>query len=354
MRTDTAKTTEQTSAVAPIGIRSMQYLDALPFEATKTDDASDEDDQGNPKTVLTFERDDGGDAEKTLDLRTKDPDPADPEDTLVLVYEPPDQPLSPSDVTIEGTNGDDVIIGGELNESILGYDGEDLVHGGDGNDIISAHGGGGDVLYGDAGNDWLSAWNEDVNYLDGGSGDDRLLSHKGDDQLLGGVGNDEFVSLGGNNTMYGEDGNDELVGGSDEDMLFGGEGNDYLNGSDGQDTLTGGSDEDVFSFFAAYMNNKDTVTDFVIGEDRIDVFDLHNMDLAEGETLGDAMMVLDVNGGADVMALTTLHGWEVFAHFENVDAAALQDAIDDGSVFYEYGYHGWVSPIIGAQPFDFL
>ncbi|MEO1189288.1 MAG: zinc-binding dehydrogenase, partial [Pseudomonadota bacterium] len=30
-------------------------------------------------------------------------------------------------------------------------------------------------------------------------------------------------------------------------------------------------------------------------------------------------------GGADVMALTTLHGWEVFAHFQSVDAAALQE-----------------------------
>lgn len=350
MRIDTRTTAEQSDSEAPTQVTSLQHLDAADAYAARKGDAVEDD----RDTVLTFHQDGGDSEDPKKTLRDTDPDPVGLIDGLVLFLDPPDQHLSPSDITIEGTNGDDVIIGGGLNESILAYDGVDLVHGGDGNDIISSDDGGGDILYGDAGNDWLSAWNEDENYLDGGTGDDRLLSHKGDDQLLGGSGNDEFVSLGGNNTMYGEDGNDELVGGVDEDMLFGGEGNDYLNGSDGQDTMTGGSDEDVFSFFAAYMNNKDTVTDFVIGEDRIDVFDLHNMDLAEGETLGDAMMVLDVDGGADVMALTTLHGWEVFAHFEGVDATALQNVIDDGSVFYEYGYHGWVSPIIGAQPFDFV
>lgn len=363
MRTKTQKTistptptkADLTLSLAPGAIVPIDVMDAL-GRAGQVEETATKDARGQVQTVLSFAlqgRQDKDTVEQLLAPWT-DPDPVDPTEMLVLFLDPPDETLSPSDVTIAGTNGDDVIVGSALNESILAFDGEDLVHGGDGDDIISAHDGGGDSLYGDAGNDWLTAWNEDENYLDGGTGDDRLLSFRGDDQFFGGTGNDEVFSHGGNNTMHGEAGNDELVGGGDEDLLFGGEGNDYVNGADGQDTLTGGADEDVFGFYAVYMDHKDTVTDFVIGEDRIDVFDLHNMDLAPGETLGDAMVVLDVAGGADVMALTTLHGWEVFAHFQGVDAMALQSAIDDGSVFYEYGSPGTASPIIGAQPFDFL
>ena len=77
--------------------------------------------------------------------------------------------------TIDGTSGDDILIGGSEDDLILGLDGDDLLEGQAGDDT-----------------------------LDGGSGDDTLDGGNGDDLLEG------------------QAGNDTLDGGSGDDMLFGG------------------------------------------------------------------------------------------------------------------------------------
>src|SRR5690349_1489470 len=68
-----------------------------------------------------------------------------------------------ADSTTYGTNGDDVLSGGN---------GKDTIYGGDGNDVISG-GNGIDTLFGDGGNDQLTGDNS-ADHLTGGAGDDLL------------------------------------------------------------------------------------------------------------------------------------------------------------------------------------
>jgi Ca2+-binding RTX toxin-like protein len=100
---------------------------------------------------------------------------------------------------LEGTGGDDDLIGSFLNDRIRGYGGADIINGAPGADTIR----GGD----------------------------------GDDSIQGGLGADQ---------IYGEDGNDILSAGFEEDYVSGDSGNDELYGFDGDDTLKGGPGKDYF------------------------------------------------------------------------------------------------------------
>ncbi|TFI57118.1 hypothetical protein E2493_16730, partial [Sphingomonas parva] len=135
------------------------------------------------------------------------------------------------------------ITGSAFADQLFGNNVANLLSGGAGNDI----------LYGDGGND----------LLDGGAGRDALYGGSGDDVLLGGADND---------TLDGGDGADRLDGGTGNDNVDGGAGNDTLDGGAGNDTLTGGAGKDVF--LVDDLGGTDTITDFVRGQDKIDLSDL--------------------------------------------------------------------------------
>nr|WP_301293475.1 calcium-binding protein [Pseudomonas sp. GGS8] len=69
-------------------------------------------------------------------------------------------------------------------------------------------------------------------------------------------------------TLIGNAADNHLSGGRGDDVLSGGAGVDTLIGGKGSDTLTGGADTDYFVIDKA-AGDVDTVTDFVIGTDRI-------------------------------------------------------------------------------------
>lgn len=102
------------------------------------------------------------------------------------------------------------------------------VQGGDGNDILVG-GSGNDTLQGNTGNDSIS----------GGSSNDTLYGSEGEDTLHGDSGND---------VIYGGENDDDLYGDSGNDKLYGGDGNDGVYGGVGTDELTGGSDGKVDRF----------------------------------------------------------------------------------------------------------
>ncbi|EPH6097250.1 cadherin-like domain-containing protein, partial [Vibrio cholerae] len=88
----------------------------------------------------------------------------------------------------------------------------------------------------------------------------------GNDKLYGGLGDDILFGQGGDDELYGEDGND---------ILFGGTGNDILIGGLGNDILTGGSGEDLFKWVDGDLDgSRDRITDFTIGQDKIDLSEL--------------------------------------------------------------------------------
>jgi Ca2+-binding RTX toxin-like protein len=64
-----------------------------------------------------------------------------------------------------------------------------------------------------------------------------------------------------------------LTGNTGANTLNGGDGNDFLYGGLGNDTLTGGAGADHFVFNTTLnaTTNKDTITDFVSGTDKIDL-----------------------------------------------------------------------------------
>jgi Ca2+-binding RTX toxin-like protein len=201
---------------------------------------------------------------------------------------------------IDGSSGDDVLVGSLGWETINGGAGHDRIDGfgdidtlnGDAGDDVIVGGAGGDILHGGA----------DADLLDGGSDTDTLWGDDGDDILEGGADADglnggagfdyaryefsnaavsiniaQHTAAGGDaqgdvltgveglfgsafadvltgddvgNVLIGAGGNDVLVGGAARDTLDGGEGDDHLYGGTEGDTLFGGTGYD----FARYDN----------------------------------------------------------------------------------------------------
>lgn len=90
------------------------------------------------------------------------------------------------------------------------------------------------------------------------------------DTLNGSNTNDNINGLGKQDILNGNGGNDTLDGGSGNDNINGGNGDDLLIGNKGKDILTGGIGADIFAF-NNLAEGKDTIADFTIGEDIIDI-----------------------------------------------------------------------------------
>lgn len=172
--------------------------------------------------------------------------------------------------SISGLNGNDRIFAGAGNDSISGGDGNDEIYGGLGDDTING-GAGVDYIHGGAGNDTVTYatatqginvnlnagaasndgyGNTDTLYaienITGSNYDDIINgSGNGDNILSGGAGNDTIDGKGGNDTIYGGAGDDRLIGGVGDDILYGNEDNDTITGEGGQDTLYGGLGNDL-------------------------------------------------------------------------------------------------------------
>ncbi len=165
------------------------------------------------------------------------------------------------------------------------------------NDFMLGDGGNGtDPLfdadfYGEGGNDFLQGSGSDQ-LLDGGEGDDTLIGdggrdtlhgQGGSDVLNGGDANDILIGGGGRDTLRGQrgsdvlnggDANDTLIGGGGRDTLRGQRGSDVLNGGAANDVLNGGAANDIFVFDTGRIFNSsdlgvDRILDFVVGNDKI-------------------------------------------------------------------------------------
>ena len=166
------------------------------------------------------------------------------------------------------------------------------------------------AINGTSGNDTLTG-NANANVINGLAGNDTLNGGAGVDTLVGGLGNDTYVvdsttdtitenasegtdlvqssvtfslasilnvenlTLTGSTAINGTGNtlNNTITGNTGANSLSGGDGNDFLFGGLGNDTLTGGAGVDHFVFNTALnaSSNKDTITDFVSGTDKIDL-----------------------------------------------------------------------------------
>ncbi|MGF1537038.1 MAG: hypothetical protein ACFB4J_11230 [Elainellaceae cyanobacterium] len=118
--------------------------------------------------------------------------------------------------------------------------------------------------------DSVTFLHEEANTVHGfDEGNDTIHGLGGSDALYGAGGNDTLYGGLDNDDLYGQAGNDILVGGAGNDILIGGDGNDRLIGGAGDDQLTGGSGTDTFVLTSDI--GTDTITDFTIGEDLIEL-----------------------------------------------------------------------------------
>lgn len=141
---------------------------------------------------------------------------------------------------------------------------------------------------GGSGDDWLSGNRAEnrmrgdagADTLIGRAGDDRLFGNRGEDTLCGGNGADVLrggrgadllEGDGSGDDLFGASGADILRGGNGADRLAGGRGDDRLNGGLGEDTLTGGAGADRFEFSGYRTGERDVITDFATGLDKIDI-----------------------------------------------------------------------------------
>ncbi|MFC3180829.1 M10 family metallopeptidase C-terminal domain-containing protein [Cypionkella sinensis] len=189
--------------------------------------------------------------------------------------------------SITGNAGSNILSGLGGNDRLFGLGGNDQLDGGVGNDTLA----------GGVGSDWyfVDTQQDRINENAGEGAADRVWAAtsyvlEADDDIetlsTSNGGLPTAINLTGNglaqmiignrgaNQLSGLGGNDTLNGGDGADTLNGGTGNDVLFGGQGRDVMTGGDGFDVFVFNAALIPaNVDTVTGYVVAQDRIELDD---------------------------------------------------------------------------------
>ena len=265
---------------------------------------------------------------------------------------------------IDGTNARDVLFGGNGDDILLGYNGSDDLNGGAGNDTLNG-GGDNDLLRGGAGADVFQydGRNYDSDTIaDFVIGTDKLdlrglgladtatlanyVSQVGGDAVITTMfgGTTEKITLTGINAatllsnpanfifdtsalaqrvdgsngrdvLFGGSGNDTLTGKNGDDDLNGGAGNDILIGGAGDDLLRGGKGLDTFRYDARVFGS-DTIADFLIGPDKLD---LRGLGVTDTATL--ASYVAQV--GSDTVITTVFNGTTEKITLTGISAATL-------------------------------
>jgi Ca2+-binding RTX toxin-like protein len=124
----------------------------------------------------------------------------------------------------------------------------------------------------------------------------------------------------GNDLITGNDADNVLEGNAGDDVISALAGNDIINGGPGNDTLTGGAGNDVFIFEPG--SGHDTITDFTVGQDFLDVSEL-------GVTLADFASQVKIAqiGNTTELQVGTFAGNSII-DLLNVNAAAISPTTD--------------------------
>lgn|GEM_PF-867171 len=163
------------------------------------------------------------------------------------------------DDTITGyTDGQDRL---DLSQTGLSYG--DLTISQQGSDVLISDGASNSILLTNTNISDISAadlsldGNNDTNVIIGTTGDDSLSGTAGNDSISGqagadtirgnngGAGNDVIIGLDGKDTLYGDAGDDTITGGAESDTIDGGDGNDRIDAGGGHDIIRGGQGADT-------------------------------------------------------------------------------------------------------------
>jgi Ca2+-binding RTX toxin-like protein len=179
-----------------------------------------------------------------------------------------------NDVLI-GSAGNDTLLGGAGDDVLIGNGGQDVLDGGTGNNVIIA---GGAMGVAPAALAPATAAAAPVTVQDGTGGNDQISASLSNGKLhISGLAAPvaiDATTSGSTVVLNGLAGDDviDASGSSTTTMQFilnGGDGNDVLHGGQGNDLLNGGTGADRFVFSG--NNGTDTITDFQAGVDTIDI-----------------------------------------------------------------------------------
>lgn len=177
--------------------------------------------------------------------------------------------------------GADSITGSSGGDTLLGYGGNDVINGGVGADLMLG-GAGNDIYTVDNTSDRVRETTTATSSVNAGGVDlvrasvNHTLASFVEKLTLTGTG---AIAGTGNalaNTIVGNAAANRISGLAGNDVLRGGGGNDVIVGGTGRDTLTGDTGKDHFDFNAlgesgATTTTCDVITDFVQGDDKIDL-----------------------------------------------------------------------------------
>ena len=211
---------------------------------------------------------------------------------------------------VNGSAFNDVLIGNEGDNTLVGgRGGDNFIDGGAGDDFLAGSNTGDDHIMGGAGSDFMNGGGgiDTVDYslstsrvvlstaFGGTVGDaegdtylelEEFILSNFNDVATGSASDEFFYGGNGNDIIYGQSGNDRLFGEAGNDRLYGEDGNDVLEGGSGNDIHSGGTGIDRFLGGAG--------NDIHLGGGGIDTVDYRfassavEVDLANGGTLGDA------------------------------------------------------------------
>ena len=291
--------------------------------------------------------------------------------------------------SIVGTSASETIQGSAQADAIDAADGNDIVYGGDGNDTIdagiSSGRGNHDLLYGEGGDDYLIIYAADGSVTDpwsladGGNGYDvaelrftnfgsalHYVHNSASSDITCGrlagrlVGIEAIFFRAGfaSDSITGGDANDTIWGGAGDDTLAGGNGNDVLRGDAGNDLLSGGGGADTFVYQVTAWG-ADTITDFDIAQDRLDVSALNIPDLLVaqlyfGGSSQGATFTAYISGTAQTVTLSGVAVSSLTANnFVFNDSTTVASTVGTAGSDYYFGLQGNDS-IAGAGGNDVL
>ncbi|MDH5888961.1 VCBS domain-containing protein, partial [Vibrio splendidus] len=184
--------------------------------------------------------------------------------------------------------------------------GNDIVNGGDGSDILFA-----DVINTDN-LPWVEAGLVKPDTLADGSGVEALETFLEMQSGHPATELEMYEYIKENHDLFDVEsdirgGNDTLSGGEGDDILYGQGGDDTLIGGLGNDILVGGDGDDLFQWVdQPFQGDVDTISDFALGEDHLDISQLLPTENNMSDLLEHIAIEKVDNGGGDKDLVITI------------------------------------------------
>ena len=243
-------------------------------------------------------------------------------------------------VYLYGQNGVvDDLRGGAGSDVIVGFSGADVIRGGGGSDALYGGSGADTFVFSAVSDSTLAAYDAIGDFT---SGSDRIdlsalvaagqtnialfrfggstfvyFGEAGQPGFSGAVvsngavqGGDLILGATMGISLYGSSGVDNLRGGVGDDIIRGGDGADLIVGGNGADSLFGGAGADVFDYNTNNHSTAtafDTIQDFQVGVDRIDLSDVASA-VVLSSFGGSTFIYYNPNGSGGFNGLIVAHG----------------------------------------------